>query len=259
MMVSVIIPTCNSNFTLRLAVLSALSQINTSDEIIIANDGTRPLSKYFENLDSRIIVREDFPRSIEELNFPSGGYARNKGIEIANGKYIAFLDDDDQFEPAKLKTQLQIMEAHSYGCSSTNAYISIFPFRNLGRRTTHSKYYTHELENKLAELNIKAMPDFFDERHLMTHNFIITSSVVCDRSILLSLGGFDNIATHGQLRNGSLVFEDWDLWQRISKLIPIKYIDLPLTHYKRGSIKKLYKKLIASLINFRKLNGLSGK
>lgn len=247
MRVSVIIPTCNRNFTLALAIKSALPQIGKSGEIIVINDGIRPLNiKQLPN-DTRIVVKEDFPRSIDELGFPSGGYCRNKGLEVAKGKYVAFLDDDDQFEPKKLETQLSLMEKNDWGATCTDAFISTLPFRFFFPRKLFSSFYKNETNKHLRELSIEHIPIVIEKTHLDKHNFLITSTVICKTSILTEVGRFNNIRSHGQLINGVKDFEDWNLWRRIAMITEFNYIDQPLTHYKRGSLSKLRKKLSAKL------------
>lgn len=243
MLVSVIIPTCNSPFTLNLAVKSVLDQIGDSGEIIIVNDGKRPLSKVWNIIDPRITVREDFVRSIEELSYPSGGYTRNFGLQIARGKYIAFLDDDDQFEPNKLMDQLKQMERNDWEISCTDAYISIFPFRKLIKRKVFSEFYKEEISRHLRALNLIEIPKQINEFHLNEHNFIITSSVICQSSAVREVGNFNNIKSQGQLINGKIEFEDWNLWKRLSKKYIFHYIDKPMVHYKRGSINKIGRRL----------------
>lgn len=102
--VSVIIPTYNRAGYLREAVQSVLDQSFHDFEIIIVDDGsldaTREVAKNFEDNRIRYYYQANSGRSI----------ARNRGLELAEGDYIAFLDDDDLYLPNKILCQLLYLE-----------------------------------------------------------------------------------------------------------------------------------------------------
>ncbi|EGP5645247.1 glycosyltransferase family 2 protein, partial [Enterococcus faecium] len=100
-LVSVIIPFYNQKFWLEQAVDSVLKQTHQFFEIIVVNDGSLESIEDIDNKDKRI-------RVIEKKN---GGpaSARNLGMKLSNGKYIAFLDSDDIWLPNKLEVQLNFM------------------------------------------------------------------------------------------------------------------------------------------------------
>lgn len=107
--ISVIIPAYNAEKTICASINSVISECKKNNllyEIIIVNDGSQDntletvtnLSKNNNN----IFV-------ISQINSgPSA--ARNKGLELAKGKYIAFIDSDDEWIPGKLKLQLDFLE-----------------------------------------------------------------------------------------------------------------------------------------------------
>lgn len=98
---SIIIPTRNRHTLLRRAIGSIRSQTYTDWELIVVDDGSSPSAEpaVHEFHDSRIsYVRHEQPRG--------GGAARNTGIRMARGSYVAFLDDDDQWVPEKLRVQM---------------------------------------------------------------------------------------------------------------------------------------------------------
>jgi len=102
--VSVLIPTHNRAQLLGSAIRSVLAQTYRWLEIVVVDDGsddeTRDVIRRFE--DSRIrYIRHDSSRG--------GAAARNSGIEAATGEYIAFLDDDDEWEPNKTEIQLEVL------------------------------------------------------------------------------------------------------------------------------------------------------
>jgi len=111
-LVSCIIPTHNRSSLLKRAVNSVINQIHKFLEIIIVNDGSSDETEEVINK----LKRKD-PRIISLVNEKSEGpsAARNKGINIATGDFIAFLDDDDEWMPNRisataLKKELFLVE-----------------------------------------------------------------------------------------------------------------------------------------------------
>jgi glycosyltransferase involved in cell wall biosynthesis len=101
---SVVIPTYNCDRYLAEAVESVLSQKDSDAEIIVIDDGSTDqtqavLQPYSSDL--RYIYQENQGVAI----------ARNRGIELAQAKFIAFLDADDYYLPGKLAAQLAVFEA----------------------------------------------------------------------------------------------------------------------------------------------------
>lgn len=113
-LVSVIMPVYNCEKYISEAIRSVLIQDVSLELIIIddhSNDGTKEQVQSFCG-DSRICYI---------CNEKNKGVAasRNKGMELAKGKYIAFLDADDYWTPDKLKRQTDLMEEKQAVISST--------------------------------------------------------------------------------------------------------------------------------------------
>lgn len=106
--VSVIICTRNRAAYIKNALESVLAQTFSNIELIIINDGstdnTDEIIRPYADRDPRI-------RYVQQQNIGIPR-TRNKALEIARGKYIAFLDDDDMWLSEKLATQVNFMEAH---------------------------------------------------------------------------------------------------------------------------------------------------
>lgn len=105
-LVSIITPTYNAEHTIAMCIESVLAQTYTDWELIITDDcsedATVDIVNRFAASDSRIrLFRMDVNGG--------AGKARNHSIEKAQGRYIAFLDADDQWMPAKLERQLAFM------------------------------------------------------------------------------------------------------------------------------------------------------
>jgi teichuronic acid biosynthesis glycosyltransferase TuaG len=109
--VSIITPLYNSEEFIRDAIGSVLLQTYTNWEMIIVDDCSTDdsveLIKHYVEQDSRI--------KLIQLSENSGAaVARNKAIEMAQGRYIAFLDSDDLWLSDKLEKQVAFMQSNNY-------------------------------------------------------------------------------------------------------------------------------------------------
>ena len=97
--ISVIIPVYNVEKYLKKCIDSILNQTFQDFEIIFIDDGSTDKSlkilEEYNNRDNRFIILKQTHKG--------AGTARNKGIELARGKYVIFLDSDDYFEPTLLE------------------------------------------------------------------------------------------------------------------------------------------------------------
>lgn len=110
-LVSIITPLYNCSSFLEKTILSVLSQTYGNWEMIMIDDCSQDnsfeIAQRYAELDPRI--------KVVFLSENSGAaVARNKGIETAQGRYIAFLDSDDEWLPHKLETQIAFMQANNY-------------------------------------------------------------------------------------------------------------------------------------------------
>lgn len=110
-LVSVVIPTYKRPDTLDRAILSVLAQTYHNIEVIVVDDNNPnsegrqltevKMSKFEE--DSRVkYIKHEYNKN--------GSAARNTGARNSNAKYIAFLDDDDEFYPEKIEAQVKRLE-----------------------------------------------------------------------------------------------------------------------------------------------------
>lgn len=119
-LVSVIMPTYNTSKWLVQSIESILRQTYTNIELIITDDcstdNTRQILQQYEAKDPRIkVIYMD-----ENLG---AGHARNKCIEQAKGRYIAFCDSDDRWMPTKLEKQIRFMQEKDC-CMVYSSYIT---------------------------------------------------------------------------------------------------------------------------------------
>lgn len=102
--ISVIVPTHNFGQYIRESVLSILAQTLQPAEVIIVDDGSTD--------DTATVVKQfDDPRIKYIYQAKSGvSAARNRGLGLASGRYIAFLDSDDRWRPGMLEAQFEVLE-----------------------------------------------------------------------------------------------------------------------------------------------------
>lgn len=115
-LVSIITPAYNCDKFISEAIDSVLVQTYTNWEMIIVNDksddNTENIIKEYAEKDGRI--------KLINLKVNSGAaVARNKALENAKGRFIAFLDSDDRWKKEKLEKQIQFMMNNKYGFTFT--------------------------------------------------------------------------------------------------------------------------------------------
>ncbi len=109
-LISVVIPTYNRPDFLKKAIKTVLNQTYRNLEILIIDDAsTVNNQKNINNFDdNRIIYFKNKTRR-------GAPYSRNVGIKNAKGRFIAFLDDDDEWMPRKLEEQLKAFDDPAVG------------------------------------------------------------------------------------------------------------------------------------------------
>ena len=113
-LVSIIIPYYKKELYLEQSIRSILNQTYQNFEIILINDDPENkifISK-FSKLDHRI-------KLVHNENNLGAGLSRNKGLEIANGEYVAFCDSDDLWKNNKIEFQIELMKRLNFTFSFT--------------------------------------------------------------------------------------------------------------------------------------------
>ena len=200
--VSVIITTFNRRHFLQDAFQSVAAQDYRDKEIIIVDDGSTDNTRDDAlRLPARYIWKEN------------GGIssARNAGLNIAQGEYIAFLDVDDLWKKKKLSIQMQAMEETGMLLSYTDEIW----LRNGGR-----------LNQKLRHRKYSGM--IFE--HCLPLCIISPSSALIHRSIFDNVGIFDESLP---------VCEDYDMWLRITSRYPVLFIEKQLIIKQGGHTDQL--------------------
>ena len=118
-LVSIIMPSFNGAKYIAASIESIISQTYKNWELIITDDcstdGTQAIIKSYASRDTRI-------RSFFFDKNQGSGATRNKSIEEARGRYIAFCDSDDRWLPEKLEKQLAFMQSNDYAFTFASYY-----------------------------------------------------------------------------------------------------------------------------------------
>lgn len=207
--VSVIVPTFNRAKIIPKAIDSVLQQTYRDYEIIVIDDGSTDNTKaVLKKYDDKIVYRYKENGGISS--------ARNSGIEIAKGKYIALLDSDDFWLKNKLEKQMTCFKENaSYGMVATRC--SSFDI--------DGDFDTIQPQGKIRKKN-RAGKSGWVFKDLFYRNFIRTSSVVIKRNCFGKVGMFDESLYQ---------CNDVDMWMRIAKAYPVGFINEPLTVYTNNS------------------------
>lgn len=218
--VSIIIPTYNNAEYLPRALESVFAQTQSSFEVLIVDDGSIDNTR---EVISDWIERESVQYIRHSLN-RGGGAARNTGIMIAEGEYVAFLDADDTWRPTKLERQVAYLEEHpQYEASYCGVHHS---GRFKGLRAILYKIFISEDEASSVS-GISGGEELIPTILNMDFSLGGTSTLVVRRSLAERLGGFDpHFERH----------QDWEFLIRLLKESPLAYIDQELvTKYETPS------------------------
>lgn len=213
MEVSVVIPTYNRANHVARAIKSVLLQTYTDYEIIVVDDGST-----------------DETRSILEGNFHHITYvyqdnagpaaARNKGIMLASGKWLAFLDSDDVWLPNKLQMQLS-------QCLNLNADLCFHDLSILnpgGDNIRSWNEHVHKRHRSLDSLKTGILLDAYQRMMAMGHIFL-TTTFFAKRAVVNDVGYFKE-----DLRTS----EDVEFFFRLAARYRVAYISEALAVYSPG-------------------------
>ena len=230
-LVSVLIPSYNRFKYLQNAIQSVQQQNYPNIEIIIINDCSTQDEYYTHKFENNVVKLDLKENQKDILGYVSPGHVRNFGLELANGKYVAFLDDDDIWLPNKLRSQIAILESSKNKMSATEGLIG------KGVYDPYKKYLMYNEERfykRIAKKHKKSVfsryqnfkfPDVFNFNFIKLHNSIITSSVIVELDLLNFIGGFRPIPTKNDYA------PDYDCWLNVLSLTNCDYIKSPYFYY----------------------------
>jgi glycosyltransferase involved in cell wall biosynthesis len=202
---TVIIPTFNRAAVIPRAIHSVLAQTRSVGEIIVVDDGSTD--------ETEQVVSRGFPyvRYIRQENAGVSA-ARNAGIQAARGRWIAFLDSDDEWLPEKNAWQLRIVERYPQlrwcACGGEVIQGDRVEVKGPGRAARHLRKYGY-------------LPNYFIACRCGA--FLHTSGIMIAHDLLEKTGGFDIELNEA---------EDTDLWFRLALQSPaLGYVREPCYRY----------------------------
>ncbi len=219
--VSVLLSVYNDEKYIGEAVDSILSQTLKDFELLIIDDSstdkTRDIISAYKDPRIRLVKTKNNIGITKSLN---------KGLGIARGKYIARLDSDDISCPDRLEKQLICIESNkNYAMVGSRTEV-------IDESGKHIQYWNQE---EIPELIFYT---------LSYRNCLTSSSVMFDKEIVISLGGYDESCDRA---------EDFDLWYKISRKYKIYTIPEYLVKWRKRDESHSFKNIIEVDSRYRKI------
>lgn len=227
--VAVIIPVYNGERFIRRALDSVIRQTQPAEQIIVIDDGSTDTTKQ--------TVQNAYGQRVTLISQRNGGLsnARNTGLRVANCEFVAFLDADDWWEPAKLEKQL---DSFARDPGAVGNYTGL-----------------HLVDESSGEETDTPPADLRRSQLRWCNPGVPPSSMMLRSSLLKEVGTFKE-----ELR----ACEDWDLWFRISSVGRFSVCPEPLTDYRvssgglSGDADHMFRSFL-QILDSLLLDGLTGR
>jgi glycosyltransferase involved in cell wall biosynthesis len=194
MKISVIVPTFNRAHTLRRALDSIVAQSYPACEVIVIDDASTDET-------AELLSDYEGVQNVKLTTNRGVSVARNVGIGLARGEWIALLDSDDSWAPEKLAMQVAAAEREPQ--------IRIF----------HTDEIWIRNGTRVNPMKKHGKPDGWVYEASLALCCVSPSSVLMHRSVFERCGVFDESLP---------ACEDYDLWLRLFNRYPVRLIDEPL-------------------------------
>lgn len=236
-LVSIAMPVYNGQDTVAEALRSLLAQTYAPIEIIVVDDGST---------DGTWEVLQSFGTAIRRIRQANGGIAaaRNAGLRVARGEFIALMDHDDLAAPERIAAEVKFLRQRPdlVLCSSdfsafdakgivSASYISTYYHRCAAAEGGVAARYPDrgelDIGDSLATASAEAVivptydGNIYEE--LALGNFVHPPTVLFRRAILAETGYFD--------MNVKIMCE-WDWLVRVARVGPLGFLDRPLLQYR---------------------------
>lgn len=231
-LVSIIMPTFNREKILYKSINSVINQNYSNWELLVIDDmSTDNTKEYIEEYSKKE------PRIKYLLNSRSKGVsgARNTGIENANGKYVAFLDSDDEWKPFHIEQSIAVLCLEDISVSFSYWFYKI-------KEDILESYLTTENEKNIIsvveELHAIKKKDYFIFNKNFFEYTLKTSFYCCDLNTLVIKN--ETLKKVGFFKEDMHIAEDDDLIYRIIEFNRFSLIRRPSYIYTIGNKDSLY-------------------
>ena len=219
-LVSVIIPLFNGGKYIERTLQSVFMQTFRDFEVIVVDDGS--LDNGLEIVKAFAMDKPDCVKYLTHAGRKNRGIAasKNAGIRRARGEFIAFIDQDDIWNPVKLETQVVFLQDQE-DVSLTYSRVGIV----LGEQDP----YEGHISGFVGHGKPHAARNMFSE--LLKENYIPALTVVARKEHLLAVGLFDESAPLHH-------YEDWLLWSKLAYSHKFYFVPDVLGYYRshHGSV-----------------------
>lgn len=209
-LVSVVIPTFGRPALVSRAVRDALAQTHRELEVVVVVDGEDPAT-----MGVLAAVSDPRLRVVVNAEKKGAGRTRDAGVDASRGRWIAFLDDDDEWDPAKLEKQLAAVGDDAMAICTTLARV----VNDAGTLIRPTRPYDGS----------QAIDEWLFGRRTWLKT---TDALLQTSSLLMPRGLFDH------LRFGSVRHEEWELVIRAVKQHGYRLLTVrePLVTYYQGNV-----------------------
>lgn len=209
-LISVVIPTCNRERIIPISLESVIRQTYDNLQIIVVDDGsedhTEAVVKGYQN------PRIQYARHPRNMG---GASARNTGIDLAEGEYIAFIDSDDAWVPEKLELQ----------------YTHIQSFPNPENIVSYTQVF-HSHEGISKDTFDMFDSDFYLPQRGKGKSETLGDYIFCNngKTLTSTLMLHQKLAKSTRFRDKLKKHQDWDFCLRLeAKGAAFVFFDQPLT------------------------------
>ncbi len=175
--ITAVIPAYNAAKYVHLAIESVMSQTFPAEELIVVDDGSSD-----NTAETVLKIAELYDGKVKLVSQVNGGpgAARNHGVRLATGDWIALLDADDIWKPDKLEKQVPYTKDETIG-----------------------------IVQAWSPKEVSQPPTYIDFERLWTKNCVANSSVLIRKRAFEEVGGVDD-------DRALIAVEDYNLWLRVS-------------------------------------------
>lgn len=219
--ITIIIPAYNQGCYIADALNSILNQSFNNYEIIIVDDGSTDTTK-------AVVASYLTDERVSYIYQKNSGVAsaRNKGISMARGEYLCFLDADDELLPGSFQKRIAFFEAFPIFDVLIADYLledrnDIAPYSRL-KKIVFLDFFSTAME-KIDQTGYRLNSDFLSTYLRFSFNPFHSSMITLRLESVRQIGGFRNIS----------VAEDVDFCWRAIKNLKTGFLDEPLSIYRK--------------------------